>query len=88
MLSEEALQIVEETREVKRKGERKSYTQLNAEFQRIARRGKKAFFNEKFIKLEENNRRGKTRDLFRRIGNIKRTFGPKMGTIKDRMVET
>ena len=60
------------------------YIQLNAEFQRIARRGKKAFFNEKFIKLEENNRRGKTRDLFRKIGNIKGAFSPKMGTIKDK----
>ena len=58
------------------------YIQLNAEFQRIARRGKKAFFNEKFIKLEENNRRGKTRDLFRKIGNIKGAFCPKMGIIK------
>ena len=60
------------------------YIQLNAEFQRIARRGKKAFFNEKFIKLEENNRRGKTRDLFRKIGNIKGAFHPKKGKIKDK----
>ena len=81
-LSEEALQIAEE-REVKSKGEGESYVQLNAEFQRIARRGKNAFFKQR-IKLEENNRRGKTRDLFRKIGNIKGTFRPKMSTIKDR----
>ena len=60
------------------------YIQLNAEFQRIARRDKKAFFNERCIKVEENNRRGKTRDPFRKIGNIKGTFCPKMATIKDR----
>ena len=57
---------------------------LNTEFQRIAGRDKKAFFNERCIKVEENNRRGKTRDPFRKIGNIKGTFCPKMGTIKDR----
>ena len=82
-LSEEALQIAEE-REAKSKGERERYIQLNAEFQRIARRDKKAFFNEQRIKLEENSRSGKTRDLFRKIGNIKGTFHPKMSTIKDR----
>ena len=82
-LSEEALQIAEE-REAKSKGERERYIQLNAEFQRIARRDKKAFFNEQCIKLEENSRRGKTRDLFRKTGNIKGTFHPKMSTIKDR----
>ena len=60
------------------------YTQLNTEFQRRAKRDKKAFFNEQRIKLEENSRRGKTRDLFRKIGNIKGTFRPKMSTIKDR----
>ena len=64
--------------------ERERYIQLNAEFQRIARREKKVFFNKQCIKLEENNRRGMTRDLFRKIGNIKGTFHPKMGTIKDR----
>ena len=64
-LSEEALQIAEE-REVKSKGERESYTQLNIEFHRIARRDKKTFFNEQCIKIEENNRRGKTRDPFRK----------------------
>ena len=81
-LSEEALQIAEE-REVKSKGEGESYVQLNAEFQRIARRGKNAFFKQR-IKLEENNRRGKTRDLFRKIGNIKGTFLLKMSTLKQR----
>ena len=69
---------------MKSKGERERCTQLNAEFQRIARRDKKAFFNEQCLKIEENNRRGKTRDLFRKIGNIKGTFFPKMGTIKER----
>ena len=82
-LSEEALQIAEE-REAKGKGKRERYIQLNAEFQRIAGRDKKAFFNEQRIKLEDNSRRGKTRDLFRKIGNIKGTFRPKMSTIKDR----
>ena len=83
-LPEEALQIAKERREVKSKGGRERYTQLNVEFQRIARRDKKPFFNEQCIKLEENNRRGKARDLFRKIGNIKGTFGLKMETIKDR----
>ena len=69
---------------MKTKGERERCTQLNAEFQRIARRDKKAFFNDQCLKIEENNRRGKTRDLFRKIGNIKGTFFPKMGTIKER----
>ena len=69
---------------MKSKGERERYNQLNAEFQRAARRDKKDFFNEECIKLEENNRRGKTRDLFRKIGNIKGIFCPKIGTIKDR----
>ena len=64
--------------------ERERYIQLNAEFQRIARREKKVFFNKQCIKLEENNRRGMTRDLFRKIGNIKGTSLPKMGTLKDR----
>ena len=71
-------------KEVKSKGERERCTQLNAEFQRIARRHKKAFFDDQCLKIEENNRRGKTRDLFRKIGNIKGTFFPKMGTIKER----
>ena len=69
---------------MKNKGERESYIQLNAEFQRIARRDKKAFFNEQSLIIEENNKRGKTRNLFRKIGNIKGTFYPKMSTIKDK----
>ena len=83
-LSEEALQIAEERREVKSKGERKRYTQLNTEFQRIARRDKKAFFNEQCKEIKESNRRGKTRDLFKKSGNIKGIFYQKMGTIRDR----
>ena len=70
-LSEEALQIAEERRKVESKGEGESYIQLNAEFQNMARRHKKAFFSEQWVKLEENSRRGKTRDLFKKIGNIK-----------------
>ena len=83
-LSEEALKIVEERREVKSKGERERYVQLNREFQRTVWRDKKAFFNEQCIKLEENNRRGKTRDLFKKTGDIKGTLHAKTGTIKDR----
>ncbi|KAF7243976.1 Lysozyme C, partial [Varanus komodoensis] len=80
-LSEEALQIAEERKEVKGKGER--YTQLNAEFQRIARRDKNAFLNEQCKETEENNRIGRTRDLFKKIGDMKGTFHAKMGMIKD-----
>ena len=69
---------------MKSKGERESYIQLKAEFQKTAKRDKKAFFSEQCITLEENNRRGNARDLFRKIGNIKGTSCPKMGTIKDR----
>ena len=69
---------------MKSKGERERYIQLNAEFQRIGWRDKKAFFNEQCIKIEENNRREKMRNLFRKTGNIKGIFRPKMGTIKDR----
>ena len=69
-MSEEALHTTEERREVKSKGERKRYTQLNTEFQRIARRDKKAFFNEQCKEIEENNRREQSRDLFRKTGNI------------------
>ena len=69
---------------MKIKGERESYTQQNSEFQRIARRDKKAFLNEQCKEIEENNRRGKTRHLFKKIGNIKGKFHPKLGTIKDR----
>ena len=71
-------------KEVKTNGERERYTQLNAESQGITRRDKQAFFNEQCLKIEENNRRGKTRDLFRKIGNIKGTLFPKMGTVKER----
>ena len=79
----EGLQITEERREATSEEERERYTQLNAKNQRTAWRDKKAFFNEQCIKLEENNRWGKTRDLFRKTGDIKGTFFPKMGTIKD-----
>ena len=83
-LSEEDLQVAKERRDVKSKGERERYIQLNVEFQRIARRDKKAFFNEQCIKLEENNRMGKTRDRFKKIRDGKGTFHAKMGLIKDR----
>ena len=73
-LSEEALQIAKERREAKSKGERERYIQLNADFQRTAWRDKKSFLNEQCIKLEENNTRGKTRDLLWKIGDIKGTF--------------
>ena len=73
-LSEEALQIVEEQREAKSKRERERYIQLNTEFQKIARRDKKAFFNEQCLIIEERNKRGKTRDPLRKIGNIKGVF--------------
>ena len=81
---EEALQIAEKRREVKGKGERERHTQLNAEFKKTARRDKKAFFNEQCKEIEENNRMGKTRDLIKKIGDIKGTFNAKMGIIKDR----
>ena len=83
-LSEDALQIAEKRREAKGKGEKERYTHLNAEFQRIARRDKKAFLHEQCKELEENNRMGKTRDLFKEIRDTKGTFQAKMGTIKDR----
>ena len=70
------------------KGERKRYTQLNVEFQRIARRDRKAFLNEQCKEIEGNNRMGKIRDLFKKIGDIKRTFHARMGMIKDRTVRT
>ena len=82
-MSEEALQIAEK-REVKGEGEKERYTHLNAEFQRIARRDKKAFFSDQCKEIEENKRMGKTRDLFMKIRDTKGTFHPKMGTIKDR----
>ena len=83
-LSEEALQIPVNRREVKGKGEKESYTHLNAEFQRIARRDKKAFLSNQCKEIEENNRIGKTRDLFKKIRDTKRTFHAKIGSIKDR----
>ena len=83
-LSNEALQIAEKRREAKGKGEEGSYKQLNAEFQRIARRDKKAYLNEQCKEIEENNRMGKTRDLLKKIRDIKEIFHAKMGTIKDR----
>ena len=83
-LSEEALQIAEKRREAKGKGEKERDTHLNAEFQRIARRNKKAFVSEQCKGIEENNRVGKTRGLFKKIKDIKGTFHAKMGTIKDR----
>ena len=78
------LLISEEQREAKSKRERERYIQLNAEFQRTARRDKKAFFIEQCLIIEENNRRGKMRDLFRKIGDIKGTLHPKVGTVKER----
>ena len=83
-LSEEALQIAEKRREVKSKREKERFTHLNAEFQRIARRDKKAFLSDQCKEIEENNRMGKTRDLFKKIRDTKGTFHAKMGTIKDR----
>ena len=71
-------------REAKNKGEKKRYTHLNAEFKRIARRDKKAFLSDQCKEIEESKRMGKTRDLFKKIGNTKGTFHAKMGTIKDR----
>ena len=83
-LSEEALHTAEEKREAKSKGERESYTQLNADFQRTARRDKNTFFSEQCKEIEENKRMGKTRDLFKKTGAIKGTFHAKMGTMKHR----
>ena len=83
-LSEEALKIVKKRIEAKGKGEKKRYTYLNAEFQRVAQRGKKAFLNDPCKEIEENNRMGKTRDLLKKIKHTKETFHAEMGTIKDR----
>ena len=83
-LSEEALQIAMKRREAKSKGEKERHTHLNAEFQRIARRDKKAFLSDQCQEIEENNRMGKTRDLFKKIRDTKGTFHAKMGSIKDR----
>ena len=83
-LSEEALQITVKRREVKSKGEKERYTHLNAEFQRIARRDKKAFFSDQCKEIEENNRMGKARDFLKKIRDTKGIFHAKMGSIKDR----
>ena len=83
-LSEEALQIAEKRREAKGKGEKKTNTYLNAEFQRIARRDKKAFLSDQCKGIEENYRLGRTRDLFKKIRDTKGKFLAKMGTIEDR----
>ena len=85
-LSEEALQIVVKRRDVKSKGEKKRYTHLSAEFQRTARRDKKDFLSDQCKEIEENNRMGKTQDLFKNIKDTKGTFHAKMGSIKDRNV--
>ena len=83
-LSEEAFQIYVKRREMKSKGEKERYTLLNAEFQGIARRDKKVFLSDQCNEIEENNRMGKTRDLFKKIRDTKGTLHAKMGTIKDR----
>ena len=83
-LSEDALKTAGKRREAKSKGEKERYKHLNAEFQRIARRDKKAFFRGQCKEIEEKNRMGKTRDLFKKIRDTKGTFNAKMGLIKDR----
>ena len=83
-LSGEALQIAVKRREAKSKGEKERYKHMNAEFQKIARRDKKGFLSNHCKEIEENNRMGKTRDLFKKIRNTKGTFHVKMGSIKDR----
>ena len=83
-MPKEALQIAVKRREAKGKGEKERYTHLNAEFQRIATRDKKTFLSDQCKEIEENNRMGKTRDLFNKIRDIKGTFNAKMDTIKDR----
>ena len=83
-LSGEVLQIAVKRREAKSKGEKERYKHLNAEFQTIARRDKKAFFSKQCKEIEENNRMGKTRDLFKKIRDTKGTFHAKVGSIKDR----
>ena len=84
VVSEEALQIAEKRREVEDRGEKKRCIHLNAEFQRIARREKKAFLGDKCKEIEENNIMGKTRNSFKKIRDTKGTFHAKMGTVKDR----
>ena len=83
-MSEEALQIAVKRREAKGKGEKVRCTHLNAEFQRMARRDKKAFLSDQYKEIEENSRMGKTKDPFKKIGDTKGTFHAKMGSIKDR----
>ena len=83
-MSEEALQIAEKRRDAKGKGEKERYTHQNAEFQRIAKKDKKAFLGDQCKEIEESNRIGKTRDLSKKIRDTKGTFYAKMGTIKDR----
>ena len=83
-MSEEALKIAEKRREVKGKEEKESYTHLNAQFQRIARRDKKAFLSEQCKEIEESSRMGKTKDLFKKIRHTKGTYYAKMGPVKDR----
>ena len=87
-LSEEALQIAEKRRAAKGKGEKERYTHLNAEFQRIARRDKKAFLSDQCKEIEENNRIGKTRNLFKKTRDTKGIFHAKMGTIRTEMLCT
>ena len=82
-LSKETLQITEKIKEAKGKGEKERYKYLNAEFQRIARRDKKAFLSDECKEIEENNRMGKTRDIFKKIRDAKGIFHAKMGSIKD-----
>ena len=83
-MSEEALQIAVKRREAKSKGEKERYTHLNAEFQRTARRDKKAFLSDQCKAIEETNRKGNTRDLFKKMRGTKGIFHTKMGSIKDR----
>ena len=86
-MSDKALQIAEERREAKGKGEKERYTQLNAEFQRVTRRDKKAFLNEQCKEIEGNNRMGKNKDLLKKSGGIKGTFHVRIGTIKGRNIK-
>ena len=88
MKAEKALQMAMKRIEAKGKGEKERYTHLNAEFQRIARRDKKAFLSDQCKEIEENNRVGKSRDLFKKIRDTKGTFHTRMGTIKEEMVWT
>ena len=83
-MSEETLQIAEKRRDVKGKGEKERYSQLDADFQRIARRDKKGFLSNQCKEIEESNRKGKTGDLFKKIRETKGTFWAKIGTLKDR----